>query len=113
MTLDLSNVPVVDAGLLSELMMVGGADLHPRLVGIFVDDFATMKEHLKSAVDANDPAALTRAAHRIKGGASAIGAKRVAMVAAELESCGKRAELASAGELATMLVAEVDTLAGS
>ncbi|HCH62713.1 MAG: hypothetical protein CL927_01000 [Deltaproteobacteria bacterium] len=111
MTLDLASVPVIDRSLREELDMVGGPQLHPRLVGIFMEDVQAMRTELDAALHIEDAPAAKRIAHRVKGGAAAIGARRVAMVASALESAAREGSLASAQALRPQLDVELDALA--
>ena len=93
--------------------MVGGAELHPRLVKLFLAETETTWDQVGTAMQTADATLLARSAHRIKGGAAAIGARRIATVASALEASGRQDRLDDAPLLRTMLAAELDALKNS
>jgi len=107
---DLSTVPIIDQSLREELEMVGGTALHPRLVKMFVEDTATNWSEVTTAIQTADAPLLARSAHRIKGGAAAVGARRVSTVASALEASGRQDRLEDAPMLQTLLAAELEAL---
>ena len=113
MTLDLDSIPVFDASLCKELEMVGGPELHPRLVTMFVEDCAAMCVDLDAALQANDAPAASRVAHRVKGGAAAIGARRVVAVARAMEHSANDGDIAPSRQLRAVLETEVAALTGA
>lgn len=113
MTLDLDSIPVFDASLREELNMVGGPELHPRLVAMFVEDCTTMCVELDAALQAHDATTTSRVAHRIKGGAAAIGARRVVAVASAMEHSSRDGDLGPSRELRAVLDTEVAALTGA
>ena len=113
MTLDLDSTPVFDASLREELDLVGGPELHPRLVAMFVEDCTAMCVELDAALQANDSPAAARVAHRVKGGAAAIGARRVVAVARAMEPSAKDGDIGPSRELRAVLDTEVGALTGA
>ena len=111
MRLDLSSVPIIDRSLREELDMVGGPQLHARLVGIFMEDVHTMRTDLDAAMQADNAPEAARIAHRIKGGAAAIGARRVATVASAMESTAREGSIESTRSIRPQLDVELDALA--
>lgn len=99
----LDSLPVVDTELRAELEMVGGPELPPRLVHMFLDDVPSLIEQIQVATGSGDSVTVSRSAHRIKGGAAAVGARRVAAVAKAIEFAGKQARLPEVPSLLPVL----------
>ena len=70
---------------LEELSSSGDDSLIPELVQIFKDTTPPLFEEIDHAINAKEVTKLTRLAHRIKGSASNIGAKKIADICSELE----------------------------
>ena len=69
------------------LKIVGGkADRYAKLLRKFADRQSGAVEEIRTALDAGDSATAERAAHSLKGSASALGANRLAECAAEVEA---------------------------
>jgi two-component system, sensor histidine kinase and response regulator len=87
------NCDVLDgAGLDSAagLRIVGGkTDRYAKLLWKFADRQSGTVDEIRAALDAGDVAAAERAAHSLKGSASALGANSLAERAAETESAIK------------------------
>jgi CheY-like chemotaxis protein len=62
-----------------------------EVVGLFLTDTAPRLQAMQSAIDAGDAAALVKAAHALKGGASNIGAKAIQQHADALEAAARDA----------------------
>jgi len=110
MALDLDALPVVDPDLRAELEMVGGPELPARLVHMFLDDVSGLIGQIDTAQAAGDSASLAKSAHRIKGGAAAVGAQRVVAVAKAIEFAGRQERLADVPGLMPILSTELDAL---
>ena len=110
---DLTGLPIIDPSLRKELEMVGGVELHPRLVTMFIEEAETSQVQVTTALQTDDATLLARSAHRIKGGAAAIGARRIATLASALETSGRQDRLQDAPLLQTMLTAEIEALKSS
>jgi len=93
MATDLASLSVVDPTIRAELEMVGGADLLNRLVDMFFDDSANLVRTIDSARASGDATSVAKAAHRLKGGAAAVGAQRVAAVAKDIELAAKSGQV--------------------
>ncbi len=88
MAIDFTNLSVIDPAIRAELELVGGTALLARLYEMFINDSNQLLSTIGQALAAGDAAAVSHAAHRLKGGAAAVGAQRVAAVAKELEQSG-------------------------
>jgi HPt (histidine-containing phosphotransfer) domain-containing protein len=106
----LDSLPVIDPALRAELEMVGGPELPARLVDMFLTDVPPLLETIDQSCKTGDSTATARAAHRIKGGAAAVGAQRVAAVAKALEFAGRKDRLGDVPGLRPLLDAELATL---
>lgn len=72
------------------LKIVGGkADRYTKLLRKFVDRQSGTVGEIRAALDAGDDATAERAAHSLKGSASALGAHRLAECAGEVETAIK------------------------
>ncbi|HWA38143.1 MAG TPA: PAS domain S-box protein [Burkholderiales bacterium] len=96
----LAQVTGGDAGMEREIL----ADFRVALE----DDVAA----LRAALDGPDAGAVARAAHRIKGGCRAVGAKDLAEVCARIEDAGRRADLRAAVAERPAFEREAGRLAG-
>jgi HPt (histidine-containing phosphotransfer) domain-containing protein len=56
------------------------------VLGSFLDESSTQMTALRAATDAGDTARVASAAHRLRGGAATLGARRIAQLCAELEA---------------------------
>jgi PAS domain S-box-containing protein len=74
----------------------GDVDLLKEVVGLFLDDYPTTLEKIKSAVAAQDASALEHSAHSLKGSVSTFGAQRAFEAAFALEKQGRSGDLESA-----------------
>ena len=103
-------LPVIDSALWAELEMVGGIELPPRLVTMFLDDVYGLITQINTAVEGGDASTVAKSAHRIKGGAAAVGARRVATVAKAVESAGRESQLAGMPDMIRTLETEIELL---
>jgi len=106
----LDPLPIVDAELRAELESVGGKELPAQIVHMFLEDSQQLTTRIRDLTAANDSAAVAKAAHRIKGGAAAVGALRVVHVSQAMESQSRRGELGNIPELLPLLQAELAAL---
>lgn len=97
----------LDRATLEHMLSLGGSDLRPILVAQLLTDLG----RLRDAISTDDPVALARAAHEIKGLASTIGAHAVADQAARLDQLAASATVQVRDVLAQALQREVDQLA--
>lgn len=66
----------------------GSHGLVAEMIGIFRDDTPRRLRDILAAAEKGDAEELSRAAHALKGGAGALGAKALRLLAAELEALG-------------------------
>lgn len=79
------------------LSRVGGdVELLKEVVDLFLDDYPSTFEKIKSAVENRDSTALEHHAHSLKGSVSTFGAQRAFDAAFTLEKQGRSGDLASA-----------------
>jgi len=105
MAIELANLSVIDPDIRAELEMVGGAGLLARLIEMFFDDSKRLLASIDQAISSGDSTVVAQAAHRLKGGAAAVGAQRVAAVAMELEQASRESSLADARAMMDMELA--------
>ena len=67
----------------------GGHTLLEEMLEIFRDDTSRRLSDIVTAADKGDAEELSRAAHALKGGAGALGAKALRYLAADLEALGR------------------------
>jgi PAS domain S-box-containing protein len=79
------------------LSRVGGdLDLLKEVIGLFLDDYPSTLEKIKSAVASSDATALEHHAHSLKGSVSTFGANRAFEAAFALEKQGRNRDLRGA-----------------
>jgi HPt (histidine-containing phosphotransfer) domain-containing protein len=83
-----------------------------RLINLFLDDAGQHGKLLRDAVEKGDAKSIESEAHRIKGGASQVGAEALRGLAAELEGIGRNAELTLAGEILAAFEDEYQRVSG-
>jgi len=77
------------------LKIVGGkADRYAKLLRKFADRQSGTADEIRAALDAGDVAAAERAAHSLKGSASALGANALAKRAGDVETAIKSGQSA-------------------
>ena len=89
---------------------MGKADLAERLVQKFLTLVRSYAEDVARAAELQDPAALTQAAHRLKGSAANVSAQSISRIAADLEILGAENNLSPAPELVGRLLEQVERL---
>jgi CheY-like chemotaxis protein len=98
-----------DAGEL--LPRLGGDEsLLVEMVEIFAAESPQMLRTLRQALDANDPGAIQRAAHNLKGAVSVFGARPATRSAQAIEGMGREGSLAGARYAVAVLEREVERL---
>ena len=65
---------------------------------LFVEDTPVLLAEIRAAIDRNDPPALERSAHRLKGSVSNFGAKLAQEAALRLELMGREGDVSNASE---------------
>jgi HPt (histidine-containing phosphotransfer) domain-containing protein len=90
-----ADVPVVDEGVLTEVMETTGDDIGfvRELVETYLADTPAQVEAMTIAVEADDAAALVRPAHTLKSSSATVGAMRLSAVAREMEMAGRSGAL--------------------
>jgi HPt (histidine-containing phosphotransfer) domain-containing protein len=78
-------------------------ELLSDIIGIFLEDSPALLEKIRRAVMANDPNALQRAAHSLKGLAATLSAEDVAAASRRLELMGASNGLSDAVAAVTQL----------
>jgi len=82
-------IPLFDETALASVMHAAGADFS-RLVGYFGDDGARCIGQIEQAHDAADAAALVDPACRLEEQARQMGARRLSLIAGEIEQTARR-----------------------
>ncbi len=101
----MSDAPLVDHARL-DMLTGGDAGLRAELAALFVTEATRHLTHAKAAAGADDALALARVAHVLGGAANNIGARRLGLLANELE------DRAKSGEVSRELVAKMERLFG-
>lgn len=83
----------------------GGHGLILEMIGIFREDTGGRIDDILAAADSQDPEAFSRAAHALKGGAGAMGAKTLRSLAADLEALGRNDSVEAGPDLRARLEA--------
>lgn len=102
----MSDTPLVDHTRLNELHKLGeltGTPLVKELLTSFVSQLPNQVQKIRDAIAAQDAAALTFAAHALKGSAAQLGAATIAKASLALE----HAEPSSATALVDVLEHEI------
>ncbi len=76
----------------------GSHDLLVELAELFLEQSPTMRDEIRSAIEAKDTVALRRSAHTLKGSVALFGAKRAFALAQRLEELGREGTLEGAEE---------------
>ncbi len=99
---------------LSRLQQLAEGDkaIVERLINLFLDDAGQHGKLLRDAVEKRDAKRVESEAHRIKGGASQVGAEALRGLAAELEGLGRTATLDAADKILTAFEAEYHRVSG-
>jgi HPt (histidine-containing phosphotransfer) domain-containing protein len=77
---------------------VGGMGTLSRVVGLFLRDTPGLLRHLRQALERGDTAVAWTTAHNLKSSSAFVGATRMSQLCAELETLGRRNDLAPAVE---------------
>ncbi len=101
------DVPAIDYAQLEESTL-GDNEFGRELTAIFVQQTQEQLARIRAAQAAGNAAALRALTHRLKGGASALGAGRLSAEAARLEEEAERGELGAAGGRVERLAAFFD-----
>lgn len=88
----------------------GDTELLIQIAGLFIADWPPSSAAMSAALAAADPAALSNAAHFIKGAAANLFAKRAVQAALELETTAKTGNLTQAPALVAATIAAVEEL---
>ena len=100
------SAPALDPAVLETLRQLnepGQPDVVREVLGLFRTDAPSRLEAISTAMEAQDAAALQRAAHTLKGAAAAIGATALHGACRALEEAGKQGALDSvAADVATL-----------
>ncbi len=99
---------------LSRLQQLAEGDkaIVERLINLFLDDAGQHGKLLRDAVEKRDAKRVESEAHRIKSGASQVGAEALCGLAAELEGLGRTATLDAADKILTAFEAEYHRVSG-
>jgi HPt (histidine-containing phosphotransfer) domain-containing protein len=89
---------------------MGKAELAERVVQKFLTLVRPYTEEVADAAARQDPDALRRSAHRLKGAAATVSAVALSQIAAELEALGRENNPEPAPALVGRLRAEVERL---
>ncbi len=104
-----ASAPLVDDARLAELREDWG-DLLDQLVDLVEQTTPESVADLRAAVAAGDPAALGRAAHRLKGSCQNVGATRLALACRALEETSATATAADVDALEALVAPTVAAL---
>jgi HPt (histidine-containing phosphotransfer) domain-containing protein len=80
-----------------------GKEMALKIVGMFVPDAEARMARIERAVKQHDFRELEEAAHGLKSGCANVGAKQMAQLCAQLETCGEVKSLGNSEELLTKL----------
>ena len=86
----------------------GEPDILTELVDIFVEDAEPRLAALREAVASGDAEGIERAAHTLKGSAGNMGARRMSVIASDLQDAGTSGDLSTAASLLQNLEFEYD-----
>jgi HPt (histidine-containing phosphotransfer) domain-containing protein len=81
----------------------GSHGLVSEMIAIFRDDTPRRLEDILTAAEKGDAEGLSRAAHALKGGAGALGARALRLLAADLEVLGRNGSVDAGPDLAGRL----------
>jgi HPt (histidine-containing phosphotransfer) domain-containing protein len=101
------SVDLLDMTVLEELRVLDEPDLR-ELVELYVGDVVSQLGHIRAALETDDAAAISAAAHRIKGASLSIGAARMATLSSDVETAAKDGALDPVAELVSSLEADLD-----
>ncbi|MBM4345652.1 MAG: response regulator, partial [Deltaproteobacteria bacterium] len=81
------ELPTIDVGVLADLKRAGGRDVVQLVIGLFEEAAADAQRELRQA--AGDLDQLARLAHRNRGTAGSVGARRLAQALSKLENAAR------------------------
>jgi PAS domain S-box-containing protein len=93
------------------LQVEGEEDILKELVGIFIREAGPRFQRIQGSIEKEDPEALLREAHGLKGNAASIGAKRLAEIARAMEEGGRAGSVEGADVLLRDLKQEYERVA--
>ena len=107
-------LPAVVPADLSRLQQLAEGDkaIVERLINLFLEDANQHGKLLRDAVEKRDAKRVESEAHRIKGGASQVGAEALRGLAAELEGLGRTSELDAADRILAAFEDEYHRVSG-
>jgi len=104
---DVSGGELLDEDVLGDLEAIDGG-LLPDLLAMYFQQAGRDVSDLAAAVGQGEALSVAETAHRLKGASATIGARRVAVIASELEASAKAGDLRGSGELVERLLAGID-----
>jgi HPt (histidine-containing phosphotransfer) domain-containing protein len=104
---DTDDVETLDTTVLDELRGLDGEDLRD-IVELYFTDVVDQIDRLRSSIEEGDCAAVSAAAHRIKGASLSMGAARVAAFASDTETAAREGDLSPCAELVEALEGELE-----
>jgi HPt (histidine-containing phosphotransfer) domain-containing protein len=109
--LDIKSAPMVPDDAVEAAQLLDRIDddrgFLAELVEVFRREYPYNVETAQKAIDAQRPADLERAAHRLRGALGNLSAQNASTLAAELESVGRSADLTGAQTILNTLVPEL------
>jgi CheY-like chemotaxis protein/HPt (histidine-containing phosphotransfer) domain-containing protein len=100
---------VVDTSVLDQLgglQPSSGADIIVEFIEIFLTDLPARRAAIREAVESGKGAAITTAAHALKGSSAYMGARELHRLCQELEAAGRREDAKTASMIAVALEEE-------
>jgi len=88
----------------------GNQNLARELSGLFLGNVDQMIQAVERAIDSQDPLAVERAAHGLKGMVANFGATTAVARASEIERLGRSRDIANANRLLVSLTESIATL---
>jgi two-component system sensor histidine kinase/response regulator len=85
----------------------GDEDLLREISSIFLSEYPSLLDEIRTAVDSGDPKGLERAAHSLKGSVSNFGASAATNAAYTLETMGRKQQMTQAKEALNELVLQL------
>jgi HPt (histidine-containing phosphotransfer) domain-containing protein len=98
---------LLDEALIVELENLGG-DVLTNLLPMYFDEAADQVSELSGAIVRGEAPTVAQAAHKLRGGSSAIGAAHVSQIASELEATATAGDLTAADQLLDQLRSGLD-----
>jgi two-component system sensor histidine kinase BarA len=116
-TMPQRSPPPPASRILDEAVIAGlgglGEDLLTELISLYFEQAAEHLIALGAAIGRDDPPAVSRTAHALRGSSSTLGAERVARLAGELETMGNSGDLTAADGALTRLVDGINATSGA